>query len=540
MAKHLSMAAAILAAALSMSTAAFTVSAAEETPDAGTAAVMSLTDGTWETQNGKHYYTLPDGSRAVGETEIDGVYYLFGYSGALKTDWQTVGGKRFYYDPASGTPVFGWIDYFGKRYYVTQEDGKLTGFHHIDGGLYAFCEDGSLQTGLFTMDGTDYCADPVSGMLLAQLVTTENGIYFTDENGIPLHGWQDADGLEYYFDPVTHCAQFGLVAAEDGYYYITPEEGKCYGLTQADGMFYPLDDTTGALVTGWFSAENGTHYFDPETLCMLSGTLAVIDEAVYYFDENGCMTTGWLTLADGTAYYFGEDGTAYCDGLTEIDGVTYYFGETGILHTGWLTLDTQEYYFLEDSAMATGLLTVDGYHCEFDENGVLISKELAQISLEVPSYKQYDEAWENEALGTSTIGNAGCLVTAMAMLHSYSTEAEIIPPTMRDMLTFTGGGSLKSWSDISNLGYTVETYEAEAVTETVLQNVLNRLAESKAVVMGCKNESGGQHYVAITGYIGDGKTLDTSLFTMNDPGSSKRSLLSEFLALFPKLYKLIY
>ncbi len=539
MAKHLCVAAAFLAAAITMGTGAFSASAAEAETTNNTAVVSSAADGTWEQRSGKYYYVLSDGSVPTGETEIDGIYYLFGYNGALKTDWQTVNGQRFYYDPATGTPVFGWLDYFDKRFYISQDAGKLTGFQEIDGSVYAFSEQGDLLTGLFTVDGVDYCTD-TDGRLQAQLITTENGTYLTDENGIALEGWQDANGLEYYFDPYTHAAVFGLQLIDGSYYYLTEESGKLYGIQEIDGSLYPLDETTGELTAGWFSTEAGTHYFDMEALSELRSALAEIDGELYYFDENACMTTNVLAVADGSTYYFTEDGSALRNSMLEIDGVTYYFGEDGTMYSGWLTLDAQEYYFFPNGAMATGAHTIDFYACVFDENGVLLSKELTIITLDVPSYKQFDEEWSSEALGSSTIGKAGCLTTALAMLHSYSTSSEVTPVTMKGLLNYTDGGALKSWSDIENLGYTVETYESVSVTDTIMQKVLSQLQLENPVVMGCKSDSNGQHYVTITGYLGDGTSIGTELFTINDPGSSRRTLLSEFLALFPKLYKLIY
>ncbi len=538
MAKHLLVAAALAAAALSMSTTAFTVSA----DDANTPAVLSLTDGSWQTQNGKHYYVFPDGSNAVGETEIDGTYYLFGYSGALKTDWQTVDGKRFYYDPATGMPQFGWIDYFGMQYYVSPTEGKLQGIHKIDDALYGFCEEGVLFEEDFIWEETAYQTTE-DGRLTNAIYRTDEGLFMTDAQGQFLTGWQTVNGLEYYFEPETGSACFGFVEIYGNYYYISEDAGKHYGLTLIDGLYYPLDATTGALIPGWFHTETGSHYFDIDSFSLLRDTLAEIEGTLFYFDAQACKYSGWLTLEDGTRY-FDANGAALRNGLAEVDGQHYYFNADGLMQYGWMNFNGCEYYFCEDGRAATGELRIDGMICVFDANGVLQSRTepvSAEIVLEVPSYKQYDEAWASEALGqTSTIGAEGCLVTAMAMVHSYAEDAEILPTTMRDMLTFTSGGALANWNDIADLGYTVETYASEPVTEEILQHVLDKLSEDLAVMMGCKSDSLGQHYITITGYVGDGVTLDAADFLMNDPGSGKRTRLSEFLALYPKLYKLVY
>jgi glucan-binding YG repeat protein len=548
MAHYFSTAAAVLTALLAVSAGAVSTSAADtnefETATETEISVTSsdstdLPQGTWITQGGKQYYLFADGTSATGEVEIDGILYLFGYSGALKTDWQTVDGKRFYYDPETGTPRFGWIEYFGKLYYVSETDGKLTGLQEIDGELYFFAEDGVLMTGDFTVEDTRCYGDPETGILTAGLQETPEGLLLTDETGTVLTGWQETESGTYYLDAETGLAQFGLLLLDGQYYCITQEDGLLRGNTVMNGTVWPFDEETGALAIGWYTIEDAQFYFDLETACTLSDCFAVIDGSTYCFGQDGAMITGWLTTTDGT-YYFNEDGTMAASGLLTIDDSTYYFNENGRIVTGWLTLDGKEYYFKEDGSQAVSeTLSLDGYDCTFDASGALTSKVVAKIALDVVSYKQFDSQWASVALGSSTIKSSGCLVTAMAMLHSYTTGTEITPVGMKNMLTFTSGGALASWAQITALGYTVETYDS-TVTETTLKAVFNQLRNGKPVIMGCKSSSGGQHYVVITGYTGDGSSFTSSMFTINDPGSSKRSLLSEYLTEFYRLYKLIF
>ncbi len=479
MSKYFRTAAIILTAAASMLIGAPGVSAAQS-DDASPSAILPEDDASegWITSEGKHYYRHSDGTLAVGETEIDGVSYLFGYSGALKTDWQTVADGRYYYDPATGKAVFGWVDYFDQYYYVSRDTGKLTGFQEIAGGTYYFGTDGAMREGTFLYENVLYCADPNTGMLTQGIHRTADGIYCTDAAGIACSGWQEANGLRYYFDPETLRGHTGL---------------------------------------------------------------SEIDGETYYFQANGAMVTGFFTDEAGTLYCFDESGRMYRDGWTELDGASYYFDETGAAAIGWQVVDEVEYYFQETGAMACDeTLSIDKYLCTFDAQGILISRVTDAIQLDVPDYKQFDDEWGSAALGSSTIKSSGCLVTAMAMLHSYTENADITPVTMRDLLSFTGGGALASWSDITSLGYTVETFEGEAMSEAVLEKIYMQLFDEKPVVLGGKNSSGGQHYVTIVSYTGDGTSFSADMFLIHDPGSSKRTLLSEYLALFPRLYKLIY
>ncbi|MDE5564105.1 MAG: C39 family peptidase [Oscillospiraceae bacterium] len=474
-----------------------------------------VTEGGWVVEGGKQYYIYADGTKAVGETEIAGVSYLFGFSGALKTDWQTVNGKRYYYDPASGEPVFGWVSYFDQMYYVSPEDGKVTGLYDVDGVHYAFAEDGVQLKGEFYVEDVRYYADPENGVLKEGFFTLETGeVILTDINGaVVTGGWYDmADGRRYYIDPETSQAVYGLAGIDGAVYYLTPENGIIRGAAEVGGVVYPFDEVTGARTAGWFSYEGRQYYFDAETQSGIYGSLADIDDNTYYFDENGAMATGWITV-EGVQYYFQTDGTKAMSISLEINGIVYDFDENGLS-------DVQA----EDTPEIP------------DE----IIEEVPGV-LHVIDYKQKDERWSSVKLGTSassTIGKVGCLVTSMAMVHSYTTNETYTPVDMKDMLKFTSGGGLANWSYISDLGYTVETYST-SVTITVLQHVYEQLMLGKPVVLGSKKGS-GQHYVAITGYTGDGTSFTTSDFLINDPGYSRRFRLSDHLAQYGTLYKLIY
>lgn len=518
---------------------------AEETAEAPTGAATDsgndepAAESGWLTQNGKQYYVLSDGSFAVGETEIDGVPYLFGFSGALKTDWQTVGEKRFYYDPATGQPVFGWVEYFGSRYYVTAEDGKLTGFQEIDGLQYAFSEDGALYTGEFYAEDVRYYAAPETGVLQEGLIAAGTETVVTDADGVVVTGWYETeDGRVFYSDPVTGQAVLGLVNVEGSYYYFTSIDGMVKDVVLLDGILYPFSEETGILADGWYVYDGVTYYFDRDLMTTLTDTLADIDGVTYYFDEFGMLTSGWRTIGENV-YWFGTDGVMYT-GVLELDGDTYLLGADGKRCTGWNTIGETDYYFHEDGTMARSeSIRMGRVVYTFDENGLVISAEEESGQLDVISYKQKDERWANETLGTySTIGKEGCLVTSMAMVYSYKTGTEITPPDMRDMLSFTSGGALTSWSLIEELGYTVENISG-SISETLLMQIYVQLQAGLPVVLGSKTGS-NQHYVVITGYVGDGESFTASDFTINDPGYTTKFYLSEHLAQYPTLYKLIY
>ena len=125
--------------------ASTTAAPATSTAPATTSAVTPSIEGWHIDTTGRITYYKADGSFLTGTQEIDGEKYIFSKNGVLKTGWRTVGGKRLYYAPDTGKPVYGWLEYCGRKYYITKEDGKVTGlFTDKDGKQYRFSDMGVL------------------------------------------------------------------------------------------------------------------------------------------------------------------------------------------------------------------------------------------------------------------------------------------------------------------------------------------------------------------------------------------------------------
>ena len=110
--------------------------------------------------------------------------------------WVEQDGRRFYYRQ-DGTAVTGWLTQDADTFYIT-ETGTVAGPFEIDGTVYLFEEDGRLARGNFLLDDVRYMADaeghPVTGW-----VRVDTMDYYFDETGRALTGWQVLDGLTYYF-----------------------------------------------------------------------------------------------------------------------------------------------------------------------------------------------------------------------------------------------------------------------------------------------------------------------------------------------------
>ena len=175
----------------------------------------------------------------------------------------------------------------------------------------------------------------------------------------------------------------------------------------------------------------------------------------------------------------------------------------------------------------------DGNELGFVSSKYLVSGSVSypKISLSVPDFKQTDSRWASVTLGSSgkTIGSVGCTTTGIAMMESYRAGYNIYPGTMAKKLSYTSSGSVYWPSD----------YKAVTESSGYLSKIYEILSSGKPVLIGAKNSSGSQHWVVVTGYSG-GNTLTASGFTINDPGSSSRVTLQQFLSSYPNFYKFYY
>lgn len=154
-----------------------------------------------------------------------------------------------------------------------------------------------------------------------------------------------------------------------------------------------------------------------------------------------------------------------------------------------------------------------------------------KTSLNLPDFKQYDSRWAKVKIGSSgkTIEQIGCATTAIAMIESYRKGVTIYPDAMSKKLNYTSSGNV----------YWPTDYTAVTTNTDYLNKIYNQLKKGKAVLLGCKNSKGSQHWVVITGYKG-GNTLSAANFTINNPGSSTSVTLKDFLSSYPNFYKYFY
>ena len=139
----------------------------------------------WQTINGKKYYfNVWTGAAYQGEYKIDGKWYYFGSDGSMQTGFVTLtdtGNKRLVYYNADGQMQYGWQTINGKKYYFNVWTGAAyQGEYKIDGKWYYFDDNGVMQTGFVTLK--------------------DGRIVYYNEQGQMQYGWQTINGKKYYFN----------------------------------------------------------------------------------------------------------------------------------------------------------------------------------------------------------------------------------------------------------------------------------------------------------------------------------------------------
>lgn len=160
-----------------------------------------------------------------------------------------------------------------------------------------------------------------------------------------------------------------------------------------------------------------------------------------------------------------------------------------------------------------------------------LSNYYKAVSLNIPNFKQTDSRWADTLIGESgrTMAQIGCATTAIAMMESFRTGTTVYPDVMSKKLSYTTSGSV----------YWPSNYKAVTASSGYLNGIYSRLTQGRPILLGCRDASGKQHWVVVTGFTG-GISLTASGFTIHDPGTWSRTNLQQFLSAFPMFYKYFY
>lgn len=180
----------------------------------------------WIMENGDISYFV-NGKNVTGRQTIAGKSYYFGNDGFLRTEWQTLDGNQYYFDPATGILKTGFFDIDDKTYYFDENGVISTGWKNLGNKTYYFGADGAMLTGWHKIsDKTYYFSE--EGVMAIGWKKFSGNTHFFSEDGVMKTGWQTISDKTYYF-------------GEDGI--------MVTGTQTIDGKKHKFNSTTGILKT---------------------------------------------------------------------------------------------------------------------------------------------------------------------------------------------------------------------------------------------------------------------------------------------------
>ena len=329
----------------------------------------------WNDGRTKYYVEGTDGPAVylTGFQTLDGKKYYFDpETGLAARGWKKIGNFTFYFNKTTGVMASGEIleisgDYYyfypagnvviGKELYVSGPAGK---------GYYYFGSDGKLvkntvialpsagRLSWFDLSGKKAVSRTI--WLYSSSYSAWLSVYTLSDGNIK---WDDR-----YVSSYNGLSDFAL-AHPDGQ---APEEMKYEGL--------PAGIDCG-LRTGW--NECRTRYYSRNKegkISYLTGFQTVDGKKYYFNPSTGIIARGWKTIGKFTFYFNKKTGVMASGEMLVIDGKYYYFYPAGNVFSGWLSYKGYLYYFYPDThaAAVSCETTIDGKWCRFDTDGVLLKR----------------------------------------------------------------------------------------------------------------------------------------------------------------------
>ncbi len=141
----------------------------------------------WQTIDGKKYYFNAKGvMQKNGIKTINGKKYYFDKKGVMKTGWQTIGKKKYYFNAKGVMQTNGIKTINGKKYYFDKKGVMKTGWQTISKKKYYFDAKGVMQkNGFKTIKGKKYYFDK-NGVMKTGKLTIGGKTYTFRSNGVLL------------------------------------------------------------------------------------------------------------------------------------------------------------------------------------------------------------------------------------------------------------------------------------------------------------------------------------------------------------------
>lgn len=300
------------------------------------------------------------------------------------TGWEKEGKYWYYYK--KGVKQTGWLDWKGKRYFLSKTTNRMvTKLRKISGNYYYFDASGAMVT--------------------SQWVKHKNKWYFMNQEGKALvNKWKTSKGRKYRMGS-DGVMLTGLKKVGKKTYYFNP------GDTVEKGVSYPV----GCRRSGSFKVSGAWRYFESNGV-MLTSAWKKLSGKWYYYLEDGKRKTGWLTL-NGNRYYFKTNGVMAANETMAIGGKTWAFDKDGVAtETQSFTYDSSGNVWAIDSDKKRYTLQKEYAKHPGVANGKLSDRDLLAATV-------YCEAGNQ--------GLEGMTATAMVILNRTLAPQYNFPPSVR-------------------------------------------------------------------------------------------------------------
>ena len=141
-------------------------------------------------KEGANWYYYENGTPAKGWKKVDGKwYYLDTSTGAMKQWYQTIGGKKYYFN-SKGEMVTGWVKFnaTGKWHYFKADGSEATGWFKDGADWYYANAQGEMQNNMWIKSGGKWYYLTNSGKMAVNMSIIYKGKYYKfDKNGVCLN-----------------------------------------------------------------------------------------------------------------------------------------------------------------------------------------------------------------------------------------------------------------------------------------------------------------------------------------------------------------
>jgi glucan-binding YG repeat protein len=203
----------------------------------------------------KYYYV--DGQVKTGWQSIDGKRYFFDDAGVMKTGWITQGDKKYYLDN-KGEMKTGWLDDDGNRYYLDQTGAMRTGWVADGGKEYYLDNKGVMKTGWLSFAENRYYLDS-SGAMKTGWLADAGEWYYLDNSGLMKTGWVNSEGRWFYLNGSGVLKNTQALVNNSQWDYLDKNEEVTADRSNLLEEKYKLNSQE-SVVTGWLNYKEKWYY----------------------------------------------------------------------------------------------------------------------------------------------------------------------------------------------------------------------------------------------------------------------------------------